>query len=103
MVPTTLSIRALTQLVRFFDKIGEDRRKLRAFFTMVDRRKKMHVDTVTDYRKKKIFFRTLIPYLAEVEKMGITRQPVAVNRPGSPSATAYDKLWMEIWKRRARE
>ena len=103
VVPTTLSIRALAQLVRFFDKIGEERKKLRAFFSMVDRRKKMHVDTVTDYRKKKIFFRTFIPYLADVEKMGITRQPVAVNRPGSPSAAAYDQLWMEIWKRRVRE
>ncbi len=103
VVPTTLSIRALAQLVKFFDKIGEDRKKLRAVFSMVDRRKKMHVDTVTAYRKKKIFFRTLIPYLADVEKMGITRMPVAVTRPSSPSAAAYDKLWMEIWKRRVRE
>ncbi len=103
VVPTTLSIRSLVQLVKFFDKIGEDRKKLRAFFSMVDRRKKMHIDTVTDYRKKKIFFRTLVPYLADVEKMGLTRQPVAVTRPGSLSASAYDQLWMEIWKRRRGE
>lgn len=100
VIPTTLSIRSLVQLVKLFDKLGEERKKLRAFFSMVDRRKNMHVDTVSAYRKKKIFFRTLVPYLAEVEKMGITRQPVALSQPGSTSATAYDKLWMEIWKRR---
>ncbi len=100
VVPTTLSIRALAQLFKFFDKIDADRRKLRAFFSMVERRKNMHIDTVKEYRKKKVFFKTLIPYLADVEKMGITRSPVAVFRPGSPAAVAYDRLWMEIWKRR---
>jgi cellulose biosynthesis protein BcsQ len=100
VIPTTLSIRALAQLYKFFEKIDADRGKLRAFFSMVERRKNMHVDTVKEYRKKKVFFKTLIPYLADVEKMGITRSPVAVARPGSPAAVAYDRLWMEIWKRR---
>jgi cellulose biosynthesis protein BcsQ len=101
--PTTLSIRALAQLMKFFDKIGADRKKLRAFFSMVERRKNMHVDTVKSYRNKKVFLRTLVPYLADVEKMGITRTPVAISRPGSPAALAYDRLWMEIWKRRVRD
>lgn len=100
VIPTTLSIRALAQLFKFFDKIDAPRGKLRAFFSMVERRKNMHVDTVKEYRKKKVFLKTLIPYLADVEKMGITKSPVAVSRPGSPAAVAYDRLWMEIWKRR---
>jgi len=100
VIPTTLSIRALAQLMKFFDKIGADRKKLRAFFSMVERRKNMHIDTVKSYRKKKVFFRTLIPYLADVEKMGINRTPVAVSTPGSAATMAYDRLWMEIWKRR---
>lgn len=103
VIPTTLSIRALAQLMKFFDKIGAERKKLRAFFSMVERRKNMHVETVRSYRKKKVFLRTLVPYLADVEKMGITRTPVAVSRPGSPAAVAYDRLWMEIWKRRVRD
>ena len=103
VIPTTLSIRALAQLMKFFDKIGANRKKLRAFFSMVERRKNMHVDTVKSYRKKKVFLRPLVPYLADVEKMGITRTPVAVSRPGSPAAVAYDRLWMEIWKRRVRD
>ncbi len=102
VIPTTLSIRALAQLMKFFDKMGADRKKLRSFFSMVERRKNMHVDTVRTYRSKKVFFRTLVPYLADVEKMGITRAPVALSRPGSPAAMAYDRLWMEIWKRRVR-
>lgn len=100
IIPTTLSIRALAQSVHFFDKIGAERKKLRAFFSMVERRKKMHIDTVRSYRKKKVFLKTLIPYLADVEKMGITREPVAVSRPVSPAAIAYERLWTEVWKRR---
>lgn len=103
VIPTTLSIRALAQLIKFFEKIGAKRKKLRAFFSMVERRKKMHADTVRSYRKKKVFLRTLVPYLSDVEKMGITREPVGVTYPGSPSAIAYDRLWMEIWKRRVRD
>ena len=101
VIPTTLSIRALAQLIKFFDKIGANRKKLRAFFSMVERRKNMHVETVRSYRKKKVFLRTLIPYLADVEKMGITRAPVGATHSGSPSAVAYDRLWMEISKRKA--
>lgn len=103
IVPTTLSIRALAQLLTFFEKIGAKRKKLHAFFSMVERRKNMHVDTVRNYRKKKIFLKTLVPYLADVEKMGISRAPVAVTGQGSPSAVAYDRLWMEIWKHRVRD
>lgn len=98
VIPSTLSIRALAQLIKFFDKIGAKRKKLRAFFSMVERRKSIHVETVRSYRKKKVFLRTLIPYLADVEKMGITRAPVGVTKPGSISAVAYDRLWMEISK-----
>lgn len=103
VIPSTLSILALAQLVKFFDKIKADRKKLHGFFSMVEGRKNMHRDTIKRFAKKKIFFRTMVPYLADVEKMGITRQPVAATRPGSPSAEAYDRLWMEIWKRSSRK
>ncbi len=103
VTPSTLSILALAQLVKFFDKIKADKKKHRAFFSMVERRKKMHQDTIQRFQKKKIFFKTSVPYLAEVEKMGITRQPVAATWSGSPAAEAYDKLWMEIWKYRSRK
>ncbi|MBU0943875.1 MAG: AAA family ATPase [Proteobacteria bacterium] len=98
VVPSTLSILALAQLVKFFDKIDADRKKLQAFFSMVECRKNMHGDTIKRFGKKKIFLRTQVPYLADVEKMGLTRQPVAVTRPDSVAAEAYDKLWMEVWK-----
>jgi chromosome partitioning protein len=98
VVPSTLSILALAQLLKFFDKIDADRKKLHAFFSMVECRKKMHGDTIKRFGKKKIFLRSLVPYLADVEKMGVTRQPVAVTRPNSTAAEAYNKLWLEIWK-----
>lgn len=103
VVPTTLSILALAQLVKFFDKIKANRKKLHAFFSMVECRKNMHGDTIRRFGKKKIFFRTLVPYLAEVEKMGITRQPVAATKPESKAAEAYDRLWLELWKSRIRK
>jgi len=100
VVPTTLSIRALVQLRKFLEKIGVPRKRHRAFFSMVERRKNMHISTIQHYGNKKVFFRTFVAYLADVEKMGIALQPVALTSPFSLSASAYDRLWMEVWKRR---
>ncbi len=99
VIPTTLSILAFAQLVKLTDKLEVNRKKLAAFFSLVDRRKNMHSETISKFGKKKIFLTTEIPSLADVEKMGIHRQPVAVSAPTSPAALAYNQLWLEIWRR----
>ncbi len=99
VIPTTLSILSLAQLVKLADKLGVNRKKLVAFFSMVDRRKNMHCDTIAKFGKKKMFLASEISYLADVEKMGLHRQPVAVTVPASPAASAYEQLWQEVWRR----
>ena len=37
-----------------------------------------------------------IPYLSEIEQMGLTREPVAAFAHKSAAATAYRELWSEV-------
>jgi cellulose biosynthesis protein BcsQ len=99
VIPTTLSILALDQLLKLFKKTSVDKKKIHAFFSMVEKRKSMHIATILKYKDFKIFMRTLIPFLAEVEKMGIHRQPVGAGEGRSAATVAYDRLWKEIEER----
>ncbi len=48
LIPTTLSVRTLNQLTDFVAGFNGDRPAVRAFFSMVDRRKRLHTDTIKD-------------------------------------------------------
>ncbi len=96
MIPTTLSIRTYTQLTEFFDANGLDSSKIRAFFTMVEKRKKMHRDIIDEYRDSPAFLSQTIPYNSEVEKMGIYRAPLNAVLPAAPASKAYRALWEEL-------
>jgi cellulose biosynthesis protein BcsQ len=39
---------------------------------------------------------SFIPYLAQIEKMGIHREPVAVSSPRSVASKAYENLWDKV-------
>lgn len=95
IIPTTLSILSLEQLLKLFKKTGADKSKVHAFFSMVERRKNMHMSIMSKYQKYALFMNTVIPYLAEVEKMGVTRMPVGAGRR-SNAALAYTRLWKEV-------
>ncbi|WP_163339643.1 ParA family protein [Desulfopila sp. IMCC35008] len=99
VIPTTLSLVALEQLLKMFKKVGAEKGRLHAFFSMVEPRKIMHRDVIDKYSKYPIFRSTQIPYLAEVEKMGIYRQPVGAMSKSSRAAMQYSRLWAEIWSR----
>ncbi len=99
LIPTTLSHLSLQQLYRFLDEIGESRSKIMVFFSMVEKRKKMHWELMRQLIRKKGVIPSLIPYLADIEKMGIYRQPVSAAMPNSIAAAAYSDLWQEILKR----
>jgi cellulose biosynthesis protein BcsQ len=99
LVPSTLSHLSLQQLYRFLDEIGESRSKIMVFFSMVEKRKKMHWELMRQLIKKKGVLPSLIPYLADIEKMGLYRQPVSAALPNSTAAAAYSDLWQEISKR----
>lgn len=98
-IPTTLSIRTLGQLIKFFKEKGLSLKKITAFFSMVERRKRMHQDNITKIlgnKKISCFLMSQIPYLADVEKMGLTREPVAFTSPSSAATKAYESLWQEV-------
>ncbi|MGI6657386.1 MAG: ParA family protein [Desulfobulbus sp.] len=99
VIPTTLSLLALEQLFTFLDEIGQSKDKVLPFFSMVERRKKMHVDSMEVMRREVPVLDTVIPYAADVERMGLFRQPVTAALPASPASVAYRALWSELRER----
>ena len=97
-IPTTLSLLTYVKLIKFFKSKEYDRHKIRSFFSMVELRKRMHQDCIKKIRDKNVpyFLNSQIPYLADIERMGTMREPVAHSNPGSISAKAYENLWEEI-------
>ncbi|MEP4077552.1 ParA family protein [Haloferula sp.] len=97
VVPTTLSERTYHQLKEFFDKSGLRKKKLRPFFSMVEGRKRMHLNTMKRMREaEKRMLGTVIPYSAEVEAMGIHRAPVLKSSPSHAASGAFRRLWKEV-------
>jgi len=98
MIPTTLSARTLEQLLGFLDTEPRYRRlRVAPFFSMVDRRKRMHLDHQAHLRQALPgFLQASIPYSSKVEAMGIHRLPLPVYAAESPVAAAYRALWEEI-------
>jgi cellulose biosynthesis protein BcsQ len=98
MIPTTLSARTLDQLTEFIHGHGGlGDVVVMPFFSMVDRRKRLHRDLMERLpREHPGMLATSIPYASEVERMGLHRMPVAVYAPSNPAAVAYNALWEEI-------
>ncbi|MFC1516282.1 ParA family protein [Thermodesulfobacteriota bacterium] len=97
LIPTTLSVRTYKQLMSFCRKNKYDAGKIYAFFSMVDRRKKMHKELMAMMLKEfNGVLRSLIPYLSQIERMGIERKPVAASAPGSVASKAYQNLWAKF-------
>lgn len=102
LIPSTLTLRTFEQLADFVDAEVERRPEIVAFFSMVDRRKRLHrevVETLPDGRRD--VARTAIPAATEVELMGVERSPVVVHAPRSRGARAYAELWAELRDRLA--
>lgn len=100
VVPTTLSVRALKQLLKLFRKVGCDKKKLLAFFSMVEKRKSMHTGFMKKYQQYPLFMNQRVPFMAEIEKMGLYRKPVAAGVSRSIARQIYRSLWQEIMVRR---
>jgi len=97
LIPTTLSVRTYKQLLSFCRKNKYDTDKIYAFFSMVDRRKKMHKELMAMMSKEfNGVLRSLIPYLSQIERMGIEREPVVASEPGSVASKAYQNLWAKF-------
>ncbi len=104
MLPTWLSLRTYEQVRHFLKKNAYSRKKLMPFFSMVDRRKKLHSDWLLNQPEEiKRMFMSYIPYASIVEKMGAYRSPIQVFAPTTPVAASYRALWKEIENYLAKE
>jgi len=96
VIPTTLSIRTYAMTKDYFKEKELDISRLMCFFTMADLRKNMHNEIMENLYKDRKFFQNYIPYLSDVEKMGIHRMPVEAFASSSYAAQCYRDLWEEI-------
>ncbi len=97
IVPSPLSVHAYQQLRTFYTKHGYNPHRLRTFFSMVERQKKLHQSVMQELTASRPeALSQAIPYLVDVENMGIHREPVLVSAPHSPASRAYEQLWTEI-------
>ncbi len=97
MLPSTLSLRTLEQIRMFLRKEKLQGLKMRSFFSMVDRRKKMHREILEDSAENDSnSLLPYIPYSSIVEKMGVERRPVVDFAPGSAPAASFRRLWNDV-------
>ncbi len=77
-IPTTLSLRTMAQLLDFME--GHTlKTPVYAFYSMVDRRKRLHQDVIASPADPRcVVLDSVIPYASEVERMGLERRPVNV-------------------------
>lgn len=97
VIPTTLSERTLEQLYEFFDEEGFRKKKIVPVFSMVQKSKKLHMESMARMRKMhKRFLKRSIPFSADIEKMGVHRAPALSFANKRSAAWAYEDVWEEI-------
>ncbi len=96
LIPTTLSVRTLDQLTEFVSGFNGHRPDVLAFFSMIDRRKRLHTQIAADLpAQRHDFATTAIPALSLIEQMAVRRAPVGAFSPRSLAARQYCQLWQE--------
>lgn len=102
VIPTPLSERTFLQLLDFFQEHRLDDSKLRPFFSMVQSVKSLHADTMASllaaYPGR--FLSTTIPFASDIEKMGVTLEPVIHTAPSRTASLSYQALFDELLDRR---
>ena len=97
LIPATLSVRTYAQLTRFVADSPKPRPEVIAFFSMADRRKRLHRDVIEAIpRDRGRVAETVVPSLALIEQMAERRAPVPAFAPTSRAARIYEELWSEV-------
>jgi len=99
-VPTPLSLRAVEQIRAFAEDEGVPQKRLQPFYSLVDRRKRLHKDLLANPPE------TMAPALpawigtsATVERMGEARAPLGAFAPRSPALVQFYDLWRALRER----
>ncbi|MCU1426141.1 MAG: cobyrinic acid a,c-diamide synthase [Actinomycetia bacterium] len=104
VLPTPLGVRTIEQLDRFVARTAgaahEAAPAVMPFFSLVDRRRRLHCDTVEQVQlARPATLSAQIVDSAVVERMGVRRKPVVAFAPTSGVAEAYRALWSELLQR----
>lgn len=95
LIPTPLSVRTLDQLTEFLETVKRPPALL-AFFSMVDRRKRVHREIVDELpRTRGDIAATSVAALSAIEQMSVQRAPVPFYAPRSAAARCYEALTAE--------
>jgi len=96
-VPTPLCLRTYEQIISFLEDEELNTSAVIPFFSMVEVRKSVHQNMMKELiRKMPNLCSSAIPFMADVEKMGIYRKPLADFVPNSKAAASFKALWKEI-------
>jgi len=100
LVPTPLSLRMLVQLYEFIAHQGWSELVLLPFFSLVDRRRSLHVELIAEARVQfPQILATEVPYWSEIERMTVRCAPLPASAPRSAAALIYAQLWAEVRER----
>jgi chromosome partitioning protein len=100
LIPTTLSLHTFDQLTEFLAGMKGGGPRVLAFFSMVDRRKRLHREIVERLpTERSDIAAAAIPALSVVEQMTVHRAPLPSFAPRSPAAQRYEQLWTELRQR----
>jgi chromosome partitioning protein len=100
LIPTTLSVRTLDQLTDFIAGLDGHRPQILAFFSMIDRRKRLHREIAEQLpAQRSDVAAAAIPALSQIELMSVERSPVTASAPRSRAGLCYRELWQEARKR----
>lgn len=98
-IPTPLSLETLARIRKHLEANVSRSSLILPFFSMVDRRKRMHRDLVDAVPSEYEFLQSTIPYASVIEQMGVERAPVGVFDPNGPAAQAFRSLWSEVTRK----
>lgn len=99
-VPTPLCLRTYEQIITFFEEDELDKSSVIPFLSMVEARKSVHQNSMKELiLNMPNLCHSFIPFLADVEKMGIYRKPLIDFSPNSKASTSFKTLWKEIKKK----
>lgn len=100
LIPTTLSVRTLDQLTDFVAGLDAHQPRILAFFSMIDRRKRLHLQIAEELPAgRNDVAATAIPALSTIERMSVQRAPVTASAPRGVAARSYRELWAEVRER----
>jgi cellulose biosynthesis protein BcsQ len=97
LIPSVLSKRSYDQVVEYFSSAELDPARILPFFTLVDRRKKMHSQHVSAEAPSAVS--SYVPYASDIERMGERRAPVFSFANSSKAAAAYREVWRQLQRK----